>query len=341
MKNYIFLAGFLIVIIGTSCKKPQGYLRLTGHTMGTYYAITYLGDAPEETRNDIETILKEFNQSVSTYIPTSTISKLNKSRKGIKINTAKDKYFISILQKSNEIYNLTEGDFNTSVMPLVNYWGFGYKDKIEVSSVDSIHVDSLLQIVKASKFTCSQKGEFATINKSTPLAEIDFSSLAKGKGIDVIATYFDTKNVQNYLIDIGGEARAKGVNNTNNPWRLAISKPKDNAAVNDIELALNLNNMSIATSGNYRIFYISEGKKHAHIINPKTGYPALSNLLSVSILAPDCMTADALATAMMVKGLEEAKSFLIKNSYPACLIYDADGDTELEKFYINGFEDLL
>jgi len=165
--------------------------------------------------------------------------------------------------------------------------------------------------------------------------------LAKGYGIDVLAGYFDEINVENYLIDIGGEARARGINANGTPWSLAINKPKEDAPANDLEIILQLKNKSIATSGNYRIYYESGGRKFAHIIDPKSGFSALTNLLSASIIADDCMTADGLATVMMVKGLEGAKDFLSKNNYPACLIYDADGDDDLEKYYANGFREMV
>ncbi len=308
--------------------------------MGTYYAITYQGNDPIEVKKDIEKILLDFNNSVSTYIKESTISRLNSSEIGIALPKG-DIYFLPVFEKANELFGLTKGDLNTSIAPLVNYWGFGYKGKDQITSVDSLAVDSILAIVNQSKFEIVNKDGMDFVSKSNPNAEIDFSSLAKGYGIDVLAYYFDKNEVENYLIDIGGEARAHGVNSADLPWSLAINKPKEEAELNDLEIVLQLKNKSIATSGNYRIYYENGGRKFAHILNPKTGFSALTNLLSASIIADDCMTADGLATAMMVKGLEGAKQFLQENQYPACLIYDADGDDDLEKYYANGFKELV
>jgi thiamine biosynthesis lipoprotein len=308
--------------------------------MGTYYAITYEGNDPIGTKNAVEKILVDFNNSVSTYIDTSTIAQLNKSEKGI-VLPDQDVFFMPVFEKASEFYTLTDGDLNTSIAPLVNYWGFGYKGKDQITVVDSMAVDSLLSIVNQSIFKILKEEDQLFISKSIPNAEVDFSSLAKGYGIDVLAAFFDKESVDNYLIDIGGEARAKGKNNAGLAWTLAINKPKEDAAMNDLEIVMQLDNMSIATSGNYRIYYENGGRKFAHIINPRTGFSSLTNLLSVSIVAEDCMTADGLATAMMVKGLEGAKAFLEKNKYAACLIYDADGDDLLEKYYANGFEEMV
>lgn len=331
---------FLFSLVFVSCSPPIKYHRITGETMGTYYAVTYKGPEPAKVKSDIEKILIDFNNSVSTYIKESTISKLNSSEKGI-VLPPNDPYFIPVLERAAALYELTDGALNTSIAPLVNYWGFGYKGKDQITKVDSFKVDSLLAIVNQSEFELVKKERESFISKSIPNAEIDFSSLAKGYGIDVIAHYFESNNIEHYLIDIGGEARAKGMNNSGKFWSLAINKPKEDAPVDDLEIILSLENKSLATSGNYRIFYENGGRKFAHILNPETGYSSLSNLLSASIIADDCMTADGLATAMMVMGLEEAKVFLEKNNYPACLIYDADGDENLEKYYANGFKDIV
>lgn len=340
LKNSSIKSFFIISIVTTfffSCTNPVKYHRFGGETMGTYYAITYEGVHPVETKIAVEEILVDFNNSVSTYIEESTISRLNKSESGIYL-PPDDPYFKPVFSKSERLFEITDGDLNTSIAPLVNYWGFGYKGKNQISKIDSIAVDSILAIVENSSFEIISKNDKDYISKSIPKAEIDFSSLAKGYGIDVISSYLENNGISNYLIDIGGEARAKGVNRNGDSWRLAINKPKDDSPTDDMEIVLELKNKSLATSGNYRIYYENGGRKFAHILNPKTGYSALSNLLSASVIADDCMTADGLATALMVKGLEKSIAFLNENNYQACLIYDADGDDDLEKYYANGFE---
>lgn len=323
-----------------ACSPPPQYHKIKGETMGTYYAITYKGHNPKKVQSEVDKILEDFNNSVSTYIKSSTISRLNQSEEGIYLPN-EDLYFKPVLERALDLNNLTKGSLNTSIAPLVNYWGFGYKGKDQISRVDSLVVDSLLNIVSQSAFEIVPKEGKQFVSKSIPNAEIDFSSLAKGYGIDVLAKYLDENQVAHYLIDIGGEARAKGENSTGQSWSLAINKPKDDAPVDDLEIILQLENKSLATSGNYRIFYENGGRKFAHILNPETGYSALTNLLSASIIAEDCMTADGLATAMMVKGLEGAKAFLAEHDYAACLIYDADGDDDLEKYYANGFQEMV
>lgn len=334
----LFAASIFILTCLFSCETPVQYHRVTGSTMGTYYAVTFQAKNPAIIQKEIDQLLVDFNLSVSTYIKESTISQLNASSEGIAL-PEDDPYFAPVFLKANELFELTEGDLNTSIAPLVNYWGFGYKGKEQISTVDSMAVDSILNVIDKSTFELTNNDTY--VRKSIPQAELDFSSLAKGYGIDVIAKYFLDNRIDHYLIDIGGEARARGKNKDGESWRLAINKPKDDAPVDDLEIILALENQSLATSGNYRIYYEQDGRKFAHIIDPKTGFSALSNLLSASVVADDCMTADGLATAMMVKGLEEAKEFLSKNNYPACLIYDEDGDDDLEKFYANGFEEMV
>lgn len=330
----------LLLSIGyIACKGPGPetvYHRLQGQTMGTYYAITYSGVDPGGQQEVIDSILQDFNNSVSTYIPSSVIRQVNASTRSYDIPPG-DPYFLPILDRAMELQDLTAGSLDVSVMPIINYWGFGYEADRRITAKDSSTVDSLLAIVQGSQYTVAER----SITKSIPQAQLDFSSLAKGYGIDIIAAYFDQIGVSDYLIDIGGEARASGHNATGQTWTLGINKPQEDAAPNSLELAITLDNKSMATSGNYRIYYEVDGQKYAHIIDPISGYPALSNLLSATIIADDCMTADGLATAMMVKGVEGAKQFLTANPYAACLIYDEDGDEELERYYANGFEKLI
>jgi thiamine biosynthesis lipoprotein len=324
----------LFVFISIACSKKADYHKFSGETMGTYYAITYQGDSPQNVKEDVERLLVEFNNSLSTYIPSSFISQLNESEAGIDL-PLDDPFFEPVLKKANELHQKTNGKLNTAILPLLAYW------RDNSTKIDSIKSKELQQLVANSEFKISEGKNGKYVSKSNARAKLDFSSLAKGYGIDVIGNYFEKEGAINYLVDIGGEARGSGVSKSGQPWKLAINKPVEGSGLTEMELVVQLSGKSIATSGSYRQFYEKDGKKIAHIMDPITGYSTTSDLLSASVIADDCMTADGLATALMVSSLEEAKAFLAKNKVMACLIYDADGDSKLEKYFANGFEELV
>jgi len=302
--------------------------------MGTYYAVTFQGDGPQNVKSEIEQLLIEFNNSLSTYIPTSLISKFNDSDAGIPLPDA-DPYFEPVLARADQLKEMTDGRLNTAIMPLIKYW------RDNDTAIDSAKVEKLTKLVNQSETTIETVNGSSFIRKSDPATRLDFSSLAKGYGIDVIAQYLSEQGVENYLVDIGGESRAKGKNKTGQAWTLAINKPKEGAGLRTQELVLQLQDKSIATSGTYRQFYQKDGKKIAHILDPLSGLSIDSDLLSASVIADDCMTADGLATAMMIYNLAGAKDFLSKHDYPALLIYDGDGDENFERYYANGFDAMV
>ncbi|MFT6781025.1 MAG: thiamine biosynthesis lipoprotein [Saprospiraceae bacterium] len=331
MNRYALL---IFVFASISCGRSSEYHKFSGETMGTYYLITFQGESPQKVKSDVERLLVDFNNSLSTYIPSSFISQLNDSEGGILL-PMNDPFFEPVLNKATELQTLTNGKLNTAILPLLTYW------RDNSSKIDSAKSKELQQLVANSKFEIieSENGKF--VSKSHVKAKLDFSSLAKGYGIDVIGSYFEKLGVTNYLVDIGGEARGAGMSQSGQKWRLAINKPVEGSSLTEMELVVQLSGESIATSGSYRQFYEKGGRKIAHIMDPITGYSTTSDLLSASVIAEDCMTADALATALMVSSLEEAKTFLVKNNIKACLIYDSDGDSKLEKYFANGFEELV
>lgn len=324
----------IFVFISISCSNKAEYHKFSGETMGTYYAITYRGKNPQKVKADVERLLEEFNNSLSTYIPSSFISRLNESEAGLYL-PMDDPFFEPVLKKATELQKLTNGKLNTAILPLLTYW------RDNSTKIDSTKSKELQQLVANSKFAIveSENGKFVT--KSEARAKLDFSSLAKGYGIDVIGHYFEKLGIVNYLVDIGGEARGFGVSSSEESWKLAINKPLEGSGFTEMELVVQLSGQSIATSGSYRQFYEKDGKKIAHIMDPLTGYSTTSDLLSASVIAEDCMIADGLATALMISSLEEAIAFLDENDFKACLIYDADGDAKLEKYFANGFEELV
>ena len=325
---------FLFVITLCSCDKEPQYHRLVGETMGTYYSLTYEGIAPIVVREDIEELLREFNNSLSTYIPSSFISQLNASKEGIALPD-NDIYFAPVLERAIELKSLTNDRLNVMIMPLLKYW------RDNSTAIDTSTVMQLREVVHTSDFSIIQKDGKSFVKKTNPDAKLDFSALAKGYGIDVLGDYFENKGIKNFLVDIGGEATARGVNPKGISWSLAINTPKEGSSLTDMEVVIGLQNKSIATSGTYRQFYEKEGKKIAHIMDPISGYSTTSDLLSASVIANDCMTADGVATALMVMDMKDAKEYLKQNNYPACLIYDKDGVDPLEKLYFNGFDSIV
>lgn len=329
-----------VIFLGfTSCKQGVRYSRIYGETMGTYYAITMGDDNAAIKQTDIDSLLEAYNFSLSTYIPSSTISRWNSSIQGMAISK-NEPYFLTVYSRARKFYDMTDGLYDPTVMPLVNYWGFGYKDDYKGS--DTLKIDSIRAYVGLDQVKSEGRNDSIFLKKSHPQTQLDFSSIAKGNAIDVLAAYLDAHGIKNYLIDIGGEARASGKNKEGKPWVLAVNRPKEASGRTDIELILGLKNMSIASSGNYRNYKVRDGIKVSHTINPLTGFPERSNLLGATVIADNCTDADALATCLMVMGLEKSKAILnTLNNFEACLIYDADGDEVLEKYYSRGFQQYL
>ncbi|TAF66295.1 MAG: FAD:protein FMN transferase [Cytophagales bacterium] len=282
-------------------KKIQ--IEVTGETMGTTYNIKYLDNHARNFKKEIEFLLKDFNQSLSTYIPNSEISQFNKGKK----IDFKRPYFYPVLLKSKEIYELSEGAFDPTVAPLVNVWGFGFTAKEKFP--DSARIDTLKKVIGFHQIEFTK----TTLSKKQQGVMLDFNAIAQGYGVDVIANFLIEKGIQDFMVEIGGEILCKGLNKEGKVWTIGISNPKyEQEGGNPIQATVELNNRALATSGNYRKFYEMGGKKYAHTIDPKTGYPVQHSLLSVSVFAPDAMTADAIATTLMVLGLEKAKKLLEK-----------------------------
>ena len=306
MKYFYFLFLFLILLLFSSCKKElifQDYT-LRGPVFGTSYKITYL-KAYTNYQESIDSLFLKMNSSLSTYIPTSDISKINNGDTTVTV----DDYFVEVLKKSKKIFLETDGFFDPTVGNLVNAWGFGPKN--ERINLTKAQLKEQMQFVGLDKV----KLRGNKVLKERAEVYLDFNSIAKGFGIDVVARFLESKKIQNYLVEIGGEIRTSGFKKNKQPWVIKLVDPiasDDSAGFKNI----NLSNRSMATSGNYRKFRISDsGKKYVHTINPKTGSASESNLLSVSVIAAlDCADVDAYATAFMAMGLEKTKLFLSKNS---------------------------
>lgn len=284
-------------------------IRIEGQAQGTSYHITYFDPQNRDLKPEIEKILQDFDKSVSTYMPSSIISRINANEENVEL----DKTFITCFNKAKEVYKNTHGAFDPTVYPLVNAWGFGpgKKQKIEKSKIDS-----MLQFVGFDLIKI--KGNHV-IKKDKRVA-LDFNAFAQGYSVDVVSEFLNSKGIGSYIVEIGGEVYAKGKKPNNENWSIGIEKPIDNKeSQNPLKAVVKLENLAIATSGNYRRFVIENGIKYVHHIDPKTGYPTKNNLLSASVFAKDCISSDANATGILVMGLEKALVFLKK--HPELMVY--------------------
>lgn len=286
----------------------QRYYKHQGTVFGTYYNIRY--QASEDLEDAILQRLKEFDASLSTFNPHSTISVLNQGR-----DTVWDDYFTAMYETAQEINVLSHGAFDITVAPLVNAWGFGFSNR---ETITPELIDSLRGVKNI----------------------LDASAIAKGQACDVVANLLHEHGADNYLVDIGGEVVLHGVNAQGEPWRVGITKPIDDLSgqVNEVQEVIASTNLCMATSGNYRQFYYEGGMRRSHTIDPRTGYPVNHNLLSATVVAPSCMRADALATACMVLGTDSALMLIRELPKTECyLIYATDTADSLAVVHTEGF----
>lgn len=322
-KIFVLLIIFSLIF---SCKQEPTNEKLNGQVFGTSYSVQYISQDAENYQNQFDSLFYVINKSMSTYQTNSDISKINRNE-----SFDVDEHFVNVYNKSKEIYRYTEGAFDPSIGVLVNAWDFGPEGKIQ--NLDSLKIDSLMQSVGFNRIGLKDH----KILKE-PNAFIDFNAIAKGYGVDVIANFLERKNVENYIVEIGGEIRCKGINvEKQQPWKVGVEMPHFDGTQSIIK-AISLRNESMATSGTYRKFKTDDqGNRYSHIIDTKTGYPSKTNLLSISVIAEDCMTADGYATAFKAMGIDKTKAFL--SSHPELkvfLIYEND-KKELETLSLNGF----
>ena len=303
-KNLIYSAILILVFVSIwAYRRTAGPERVVGEkiefvgqTMGTSYSVKYIDEEGRHYQSQIDSLLEAFNQALSTYIPESEISRFNREAL-IKFESP---FFYPVLKQSKEVYEKTGGAFDPTIGPLVNAWGFGPEGGI---SPDSATVDSLRQLVSFDSIYF----DTVAVCKMKKGIKLDLSAIAKGYGVDVVAQYLLEKGIKNLFVEIGGEVYCYGTNAEGRPWRVGVNYPSYEAEEQRMAQAIiAIHDRAIATSGNYRNFYEEGGVKYSHTISPTTGYPVQHTLLSASVFAPDCMTADAYATAFMVVGQEEA-----------------------------------
>lgn len=330
--NLYILSFVLFLALFESCKsgnstKDYTYHQDQGEIFSTGYHIKYAFHRSLE--KEIVAELERFDLSLSPFKENSIITKINRNEP---VET--DTLFTKVFRKSMEVSRKSGGMFDITVSPLINAWGFGFQN---MDSVTPEIIDSLKEFVGFEKITMDDKGQ---ITKTDPRVTINTSAIAKGYACDVIGHLLERYGVENYMVEIGGEITAKGVNEKGECWRIGVDKPIDDALgiQHELQTILSLCDKSMATSGNYRNYYIKDGKKYAHTIDPQTGYPSQQNILGATVIANDCMTADAYATAFMAMGIE--RSVEVAKELPGVhyyFIYE-NPDSTFGIKYSDGFE---
>jgi len=311
-KKLIWQLPFLILlIVGTVLiirqQQSLPYQTNSGMVFGTVYNITYECDS--NLHEAIKSELQKVDNSLSPFNAQSIITAINQNQ-----DVKPDEMFLTVFNKAMEISRETGGAFDITVAPLVNAWGFGFKNGIQPNRHQ---VDSLRRLIGYEKVSLKDD----RIVKQSPDIMLDCSAIAKGFGSDVVARFLQQQGVKNFMVEIGGEIVTSGVNPQRLPWKIGVTKPTDDSlsVKGEIQSVLNVTDLAMATSGNYRNFYYKGGKKYAHTIDPKTGYPVQHSLLSATVLAKDCATADAYATSFMVLGIDGAKEVLER--HPELMAY--------------------
>lgn len=323
----------LLLVVGTILivrqQQTAPYQQNEGFIFGTIYKITY--QYSKDLKPQIEAELKKVDASLSMFNKESTISKINSSQSAIT-----DEMFDEVFNMAQRVSQETNGAFDITVGPLVNLWGFGFKSGTEPTKEN---VDSIRNFVGFN--TVTLKGN--KIEKQDPRTTLDCSAIAKGYGCDRVARLLESEGVTNYMIEIGGEVVTKGNSPKRLPWKIGVTKPTDDSLSTNQELQtiLNVTDKAMATSGNYRRFYYKGGKKYAHTIDPKTGYPVQHSLLSATVLADRCAIADAYATAFMVMGLDKAKDVLDKHPELMAYFIYTDQKGQLSVWYSPSMKDKI
>ena len=296
MRRIVFLLLTVALLMG--CSKPMPFQRHSNFVFGTVYNITYQYD--KDLQKEIEAELMKVDAEFSMFNKESTVARINRGDSTVE----RSEMFNEIYQLAQTVSNDTYGAFDITVAPLVNAWGFGFKHE---QLPTAQQVDSLMRIRN----------------------QMDFSAIAKGYGCDVVARLLKSKGINNYMVEIGGEVVVSGHNDKDQLWHIGVNKPVDDSThmENELQTVLSITDHAMATSGNYRNFYYQNGKKYAHTIDPRTGYPVQHSLLSATVIADNCATADAYATSFMVLGVDGAKEVLLRHpELMAYLIYvDEDG----------------
>ncbi|MGM0666237.1 MAG: FAD:protein FMN transferase [Bacteroidota bacterium] len=335
MKGNRILLFFVIVAFISSCKTADNIQsNIRGFTQGTGYSVIWYHDKKiqdQEVQEDIEGILSAIDSSLSTYNPASIISRVNRNE-----DVVLDSFFVNVFNRSYEIWALTGGAFDITAAPLINAWGFGpdatkrFNESIKNRLMELVGMDKI-KIVEGR------------VVKSDPSMCLDVNAIAQGYTVDVLCAYLSSRGIEKYLVEVGGEVRTRGTKPGDLPWIIGLDKPSDGNYTPGLhrQADIKLVDKALATSGNYRKFFIEDGVKYSHTIDPKTGYPVRHKLLSATVITNDCMTADALATACMVMGLEKAREMILgMEEVDAYLVY-SDDEGNFKTWFTEGMIEFL
>lgn len=326
--SFRIVIGFVFISALLACQNERKqdtpvFEIIQGKTMGTTYSINYEKGELLVLKQHIDSILLDINMGVSTYIKESSISRINNAGKldtsetgmkeSIQLKLENNVHFTENFRLSEKYYEETNGFFDPTVMPLVNYWGFGYKDKKAVNQIDSSYIEGLVRKIGMNNWSLLVQNDSIIISKPID-SELDFSAIAKGYAVDYLSSYLAERKIQNFMVEIGGEVYCSGKNKNSEAWSIGLSKPETDARPQDFSAILKLSNSALASSGNYRNYYDENGYVYGHEINPHTGFPEINSLLGVSVKTSTCSEADALATAFMVMGLERSMEWLESNN---------------------------
>ncbi len=312
-------------------RQPVQLVELHGQTFGTIsYTIKYKDKQQRDFKNSIDSLLNIFNDAVSHYRPNSELSRFNRDSALL----FELPFMYPVLKASKQVYEATEGGFNPAVMPLVNAWGFGPGKTL---TPDSVIIDSLRAFSNFNLVEFDTQRAWKLDNR----VQLDFSAVAKGQGVDVVLNFLQSKGIKDVFVEIGGEVNARGTNAKNDPWRIAILDPASDVVNQSYIAVVDLQDMAVATSANNFNYVIKDGVRYTHTLNPKTGYPAHSSILSASVFADECITADAYATAFMVLGEEKAKEIAKSQSEIDIYLVYSLPDGSIETYLSDGLKEVL
>ncbi|ANU37270.1 FAD:protein FMN transferase [Vibrio scophthalmi] len=317
MKKWLVVFASLLVLAG--CEKSVEQVHLSGPTMGTTYNIKYIEQeglpTPDVLQTEIDRLLEEVNDQMSTYRKDSELSRFNQHQTNQPFEVSPQT--ATVVKEAMRLNGLTLGALDVTVGPLVNLWGFGPEARPDV-----VPSDEELAARKAYTGIEHLSMDGNKLSKDIPNLYVDLSTIAKGWGVDVVANYLQSQGIANYMVEVGGEMRLKGVNREGIGWRIAIEKPS--VGERSIQEIIEPGDMAIATSGDYRNYFESNGIRYSHIIDPKTGYPIRHKVVSVTVLDASSMTADGLATGLMVLGEERGMQIANENNIPVFMIVKTD-----------------
>lgn len=318
------IAIVFLSLLAASCVQRNEPVRIQGETQGTYYSIAYYDSQHRNLEFQIDSLLRDFEMTASLWVENSVIRRVNRQQ-----DTIVNACFADILDKSLQIEQYTQGAFNCKMGTLVNLYGFGFKNRDEVTDQQ---IDSLFHLIQQGRCQTRPIGDTLSAITLSQGVEFDFNAIAQGYSVDLLAGMFDNMGIESYLIDVGGEVIARGLKADKSAWTVGIERPsQDKYGDREIETAIALENLSVVTSGNYRKYYEQDGIRYSHTIDPATGRPVSHSLLSVSVVSRTAWYADAMATAFMVMGIDKARQFIADHPdnpdiQAVFFIYDDNGE---------------